>query len=386
VRIAEREQNETGERLSPIERYRSFTRPRVVGLMSGTSADGIDAVLVEISAQEQTLELIRSVSLSYPEALRQRLFALFEDRASVREAARMNVLIGELFAQAALRVIGSERVDLIASHGQTVAHLPNELPPSTLQLGEPAIIAARTGCVTVADFRPADMALGGQAAPLVPFFDAWLLGRGEVDRVAVNIGGMANLTWLPRQGDVLGWDTGPGNVLIDALAEIFTGQPMDPGGSLAATGNVLEPLLEELLRNPYFSQTGPKSTGREAFGRDLARSLSERGSAADLLRTAAALTAESLSRSIATVARGPLEVVVAGGGCYNLTLMAELKSRLGQARIRSFEEFGLPAQAREGAAFAVLGHETMWGRSGSLPSVTGAKRPAVLGKIVLPPL
>lgn len=415
--------------MSPVERYRSLKHPRVVGLMSGTSADGIDAVLVEIDRDAQRLTVLRQSSLDYTAELRQRLFALFEDRASVRELARMNVILGEEFARAALQVLDGESADLIASHGQTVAHLPGEFPPATLQVGEPAVIAARTGCLTVADFRPADLALGGQGAPLVPFFDAWLLGRhAEVDRVTINIGGMANLSWIPADGGpVLGWDTGPGNVLVDALAEIFTGQAMDPEGQLAARGQVLEPMLDRLLAHSYFHQTGPKSTGREAFGRELAASLastgqplegtlrfapvssgpalqgatlsgelarsdtasslSQRDAAPDLLRTAVALTAESLARSLATVVRGPFEAVVGGGGVRNPVMMEELRvrlGRLGMTALRTFDEFGVPASARECAAFAVMGHETVWGRPSALPSVTGASRPAVLGKLCFP--
>jgi anhydro-N-acetylmuramic acid kinase len=364
-----------------IAHYRSLATSRVVGLISGTSADAIEAVLVEITGA--SLRFLRQKSIEYDPHLRKRVFALMEDRASVREAARVNVLLGEAFAQAALQVLQGESADLIASHGQTVVHLPSD--HVTLQLAEPAVIAARTNTLTVADFRPADVALGGQGAPLVPFFDAWLLGRGKV---ALNLGGMANVSWIPPEGDVLGWDTGPGNVLSDAMAELFYDQPMDRDGALAAQGMVVPALLDELLQHPYFAQTGPKSTGREEFGRELAASLRHRDTPVNLLRTALALTAETIARSLAPVVRGPFEVVVGGGGLRNHTLAAELRQRLeplGMTALRSFDEFGVPAAGREAAAFAVMGHETIWGRPGVYASVTGAGRSAVLGKIVFPP-
>ena len=250
-----------------IRAYRKLSAPRVVGLISGTSADAIDAALVEIHPDR--MQLLRFHAHPYPVEVRQQLFELFEDRASVRQAARMHFVLGELFAEAALEVMAGEPVDLIASHGQTVAHLPYEQPPSTFQLGEPSILAERTRTLTVSDFRPADLVLGGQGAPLVPFFDAWLLRHPERTRVALNLGGMANLSWIPSQGPVRGWDTGPANVVLDALAERFLGSSVDLEGRFAAQGQVRQDLLEEMLRHPYFQEApGPRSTGREVFGRD----------------------------------------------------------------------------------------------------------------------
>lgn len=357
----------------------------MVGLISGTSADGIDAALVQFRGGR--LELQRFLTMPFPPEFRSTLFALFEDRLTVRDVARAHVRLGELFADAAEAVLQGEPVDLVASHGQTVAHLPDEKPPVTLQLGEASVLAERLGALVVSDFRPADLVLGGQAAPLVPFFDRYLLHNAAVDRVAVNIGGMGNITWIPRMGEVQGWDTGPGNVLLDALAERFLQQPVDRGGEFAAQGRVIPELLREMLQHPYFTGSGPRSTGREAFGRDWIEPYVDRAAPSDLMRTCCALTAQTLVDSLRPVVAGPWEMIVAGGGYHNATLMAELKARateLGMTALRGFEEFGVSADAREACAFALMGHETMGGRPSALPSVTGASRPAILGRITFP--
>ncbi len=368
---------EPGRVTDLLTRYRSLSTPRVVGLISGTSADGIDAVRVQF--RDGGMQVEEFVTVPYPAEDRERLFALMEDRATVRDAARMHVRLGELFAAAARQVMG-EGVDLVASHGQTVAHLPEAR--ATLQLGEPAVIAELTGCLTVADFRPADMAAGGEAAPLVPFFDAWLLGRNGKDRMALNLGGIANYTWIPKDGPVVGGDTGPANVLMDALCERFLGQPYDDAGKLGAHGKVIPSILQELMAHPYIHRTGPRSTGREEFGREMAARLE--GEPADLVRTAAAFSAESVALGLRRHLRGPVEIVVGGGGCENPTLMAELAARLPEATWRRFDEFGVPAGAREAAAFALMGHETAHGRPSNVPGVTGARGPKVLGKLVYP--
>lgn len=368
-----------------IAPYQSLSAPRIVGMISGTSADAIDAALVQIEGGQ--MRLLRFVSRPYPTEVRELIFALMEDRASVRQAARAHFVLGGLFAEAALEVMAGESVDLIASHGQTVAHLPNESPPSTLQLGEAAVIAERTRTLTVSDFRPADLVLGGQAAPLVPYFDAWLMRSPELDRAAINIGGMANVSWIPRQGDVRGWDSGPGNVVSDALAERFLGQPADFGGKMASTGRVIPEILAEMLQHPYFVASGPKSTGREDFGRDFIDPFLARATPEDLMRTALALTAESLLNSMKAVIQGPFEMVVGGGGYHNPVLMEELRQRastLPMRRLVGFEEFGISADAREACAFALMAHETLHGRPSSVATVTGACRPALLGKVTFP--
>lgn len=368
-----------------ISQYRTLQSARVVGMISGTSADAIDAALVRIQGNQ--MELLRFISRPYPEDVRPLIFALMEDRASVRQLSRAHFLIGELFAQVALEVLQGERADLIGSHGQTVAHLPYETPPSTLQIGEASLIAEATGTLTVSDFRTADMALGGQAAPLVPYFDSWLLRSSQVDRAAINIGGMANVSWVPRLGDVRGWDSGPGNVVSDALAERFLGQPADFGGAMAASGRVIPEILDRMLRHPYFEASGPKSTGREDFGRDFIQPFLDQASPPDLMRTALALTAQSLLNSMKHVIAGPFEMVVGGGGYHNPVLMQELRERaaaLPLQRLVGFEEFGITADAREACAFALMAHETLHGRPSSVASVTGARRAAVLGKLSFP--
>jgi len=371
--------------------YAQRNRWRIVGLMSGTSADAIDAALVQID--ETGMRLLRFLTVPYDADTREAIFRLMEDRAGVRELSRTHVRLGRLFAQAALAVLQGESADLVASHGQTVAHLPGEDPPSTLQIGEPSVIAQRVGAPCVSDFRPADMALGGQAAPLVPAFDAWLLrNQGpKLDRVAINLGGMANCTWVPHDDTrpVEGWDSGPGNVLLDALAEQYCATRCDLDGALASSGAVDLEILGEMLRHPYFHQDGPRSTGRETFGRDFLQPYLGRLQPADLMRTALALTCRSLVESLRPHTLGPaFEAVVGGGGVHNPVLLQDLHGQLsnlpGFQGLRSFADFGIDPDAREACAFAYLGHQTMLGRPGSLPSVTGARRGAVLGRISFP--
>lgn len=364
-----------------LARYRSLEAPRVVGLMSGTSIDAIDAALVEIAPAGVRLLDFRSHPL--PDPVRARLHEVMDDRGTPRELTRLHWLLGELFARAALSVMPA---DLVASHGQTVAHLPDDGEErGTLQIGEGSVIAQRTGCLTVCDFRPADMAAGGQGAPLLPYLDARLLHDGSVDRIALNLGGMANLTWVPARGEVEACDTGPGNALMDALAERAVGAPCDVGGRMAARGSVIPELLDELMAHPFLAKPLPKSTGREEFGRPLADRLWGRASAEDLMRTAAAFTAASVALHVARSLRGPAELFVAGGGVENPVLMAELAARLpSSVAVRRFDDLGIPAQAREAVGFALMGHETALGRPSNVPRATGASRPVVLGKIVYP--
>jgi len=367
--------------------YRALKTPRVVGLMSGTSADAIDAALVEMGPRARLLDF-RSHPL--PEEVRRRLHEVFEDRGSPREILRLHWLLGELFARAALSVMESG-ADLVASHGQTIAHLPEfedfcgEQVRGTFQIGEGAVIARRTGCLTVCDFRPADLAAGGQGAPLVPYADALLFRSPHLDRLALNLGGMANLTWIPSHGEVEACDTGPGNALMDALACQATGQACDRGGVLAARGRVLPELLADLLAHPFLARPAPKSTGREDFGRKLAERLWDRGSPEDLLRTAAAFTAASVMMHVQRFLRGEAEILVGGGGVENPVLMQELRDRMpAGVHLLRMEEVGVPAQAREAMAFAMLGHETAHGRPSNVPRATGASSSVVLGRILMP--
>jgi len=376
----------------------------VIGLMSGTSFDGVDAALVALQGRgtPTKVELLAHDTYPYPVAVR-RLVAEVSVPATgtVDKVCRANVLLGELFAEAAIAVaekagVPLRRIDLIGSHGQTIHHLPEPKPlagrrvAATLQIAEPCVIAERTGVTTVADFRPRDMACGGQGAPLVPYVDYLLFRHRSRGRLALNIGGIANVTHLPprcRPEQVVAFDTGPGNMLLDALTSTLTGgrKKLDRGGAMACRGLVSEPLLRELMRHPYLRKAPPKSTGRETFGAPFAeRLLSQAKGLAreDILATAAAFTADSIHDAAKRFV-GPVdELIASGGGCHNRAVMRRLADAFDPAPVRTTNDFGIPLDAKEAVAFAILAHETMAGRPGNLPSATGAQRPVVLGKIV----
>ncbi|HZP82051.1 MAG TPA: anhydro-N-acetylmuramic acid kinase [Chthonomonadaceae bacterium] len=384
---------------------------RIIGLMSGTSADGIDAALVEIAGGPRRFRwaLRAFVCVPWEAGERAAILEACRSDAPIQTIVALNYRLGEAFAaaaEAAAQAAGvpMKQVDAIASHGQTVWHQPTPFDIAgtgaigTLQIGEPAVIAARTGCVVVADFRAADMALGGQGAPLVPFADYALFASKRETRVVQNLGGIANVTFLPAGGtlaDVRAFDTGPGNMLLDALTRRVTNgaQSYDANGDLAARGTVCLPLLAEFLAHPYFAVPPPKSTGREMFGEAFAerfyRAARRRKCAAeDTLATATALTAETISRAYHDwlLPHGPIQtVILGGGGVHNRTLVRLLSERLAPARLTTHAAFGLPDDAKEAVAFALLAYETLHGRPSNVPSATGARGPAVLGKIVLPP-
>jgi len=375
--------------------------------MSGTSFDGVDAALVAIRGRglATRVELLAFHTMAYPAAVR-RLVAEVSAPPSgtVDRVCQANVVLGELIAEAAMAVaeqagVPLGRIDLIGSHGQTIHHLPEPTAvagrrvASTLQIAEPSVIAERTGATTVADFRPRDMACGGQGAPLVPYVDYLLFRHRARGRLVLNIGGIANVTYLPprcRAADVVAFDTGPGNMLLDALTARLTGgrRRFDRGGAMASRGAVSKPLLRGLLRHPYLRREPPKSTGRETFGAAFAHQVLARAkglSPPDILATAAAFTADSIHGAAERFVRplGPLdEVIASGGGCHNRAVMARLADRLDPVPVHTSGDLGLPVDAKEAVAFAILAHETMAGRPGSLPSATGARRAAVLGKIV----
>jgi anhydro-N-acetylmuramic acid kinase len=372
----------------------------VVGLMSGTSVDGIDAAVVDVSEQDDALQLrlLGYVESQIDEQLRQRIHALFSpEQSRIDEVCEINVLLGEAFASAAalaIRQVGVQ-ADLVASHGQTVWH---QVAPghtrSTLQLAEPSVIAERLGVTTIADFRPRDIAAGGQGAPLASWGDAMLFGDEQLSRAVQNIGGIGNVTWVPPGGQweaMLAFDTGPGNVLIDHAAWRLSGgmQRFDVDGALAATGRVDDSLLAELLDHPYFPAQPPKSTGRELFGAQLVdpfidRCLHQRGlRTSDILATLTAFTAHSIADQYRRFLPGrPDEVVVGGGGSRNPVLMGLLSELLDPAQIRLHEEFGLPSLAREAVYFALMGYEALHGRPNTVPSCTGANHAVVMGKLV----
>jgi anhydro-N-acetylmuramic acid kinase len=379
-------------------------RRRIVGLMSGTSADGVDAALVEVegSGVGTKARLIAFECLPYPPALRADVLALCDATTGrVDQVCRMNALLGEWFSEAARRVVrkaGLEMadVDLIGSHGQTIHHLPEPTQMhgyavrSTLQVGDPCVIAERTGVATVGDFRVRDVAAGGQGAPLVPLVD-YLLYRSETaGRAMLNVGGIANATILPAAcglEDVYAFDLGPGNMVIDRLMDRITGgrASYDEGGQVAGTGRVHPGLLSELMTHPFFSLPPPKSTGREDFGAAYADAFLARArdwglSDADAVATATAFTAQAVADGLRRFVREPVqEVIVSGGGARNETLMSLLRARL--RGVRGIEEVGGSTEAKEALAFAVLANETLAGGPGNVPRVTGASHPAVLGKI-----
>ena len=391
---------------------RQSTGRLAVGLMSGTSMDGVDAALVRIagSPDHPRLRVLAFVNVPYARWLRQKLLDVAGGGSTdTGEVGRLNFLLGDVFAEAALRVCRRARVDparlaFIGSHGQTIFH---HRPPSgglrrrvlnsgaTLQIAEPAVITERTGVPVVADFRTADIAAGGQGAPLVPMVDYLLLRDARKGTVALNLGGIANVTVIPPGAgsrDVLGFDTGPGNMVIDALVRHATKgrKSYDAGGRLAANGRVLEPLLAETLRLPFFRQRPPKSAGREQFGeRFVIRHFlrQRRARVQDLLRTATELTARTVADALERFALRRVTIhrlIVSGGGVHNRLLVRRLGELLPSLEIRRSDEYGLPADAKEAIAFALLADRTLRGLPGNLPSVTGARRPVVLGKITRP--
>ncbi len=377
---------------------------RVIGLMSGTSADGVDAALVEVGDEEAGVRLIAFTGLPYPPELRREILDISEAGCgAVDRICRLHAVLGEWFARAAFNVCreagtAMSGVDLIGSHGQTVHHLPaacsafGVVTRSTLQIADPCVIAERTGVTTVADFRARDLAAGGQGAPLVPLVDYLLFRSRREGRVLLNIGGISNVTVLPAgcgPDDVLAFDTGPGNMLLDALAEDITGgrQAYDADGSIAASGDVSDTLLGEMMRHPFLRVAPPKSTGREAFGAAMVRDiLSRRGRLRDedLIATATAFTARSIADALKrfVLPVSPIRrLAVSGGGGRNPVLMKMLHAVLPDLDICHSDALGVPRDAKEAIAFAVLANATVEGRPGNLPAATGASGPVVLGVV-----
>jgi anhydro-N-acetylmuramic acid kinase len=375
----------------------------VIGLMSGTSADGIDAAVVRLDGTPPSLtwEVLGHTHRSFTPELRAELFACFHpDSSSVDRLCRLNFALGQAFAATALDAASDaglkmDKIDLIGSHGQTLWHEPPMAGQlgSTLQLGEPTVIAEITGVPVVSNFRTRDMAVGGQGAPLVPLADWLLLSHPTKIRAAQNIGGIANITYLPAttasKKDVMAFDTGPGNMLIDEVARLATNSAWeyDHDGELAAQGHINENLLAEWLSEPYFQQKPPRTAGRELFGTQLAieywNQAIQRGlSPNDIVATITALTVRSIEHAYRTfLPTFPDEVIVSGGGARNNTLMTMLKERLTPAIVTTSDEYGLGIESKEAVAFAVLAYETWHKRPGNIPTATGASRAVVLGSI-----
>ena len=380
---------------------------KAIGLISGTSADGIDAALVEIPRRfpGKPLQLLRFSTYPYPPGLQARLFRLTES-GTTKELCHLNFYLGELFAKAANKITKAAgfrmpEIDLIGSHGQTVYHQAyprkesGRMIRSTLQIGEPSIIAERTGVTTVADFRPRDIAAGGVGAPLTPRLHYGLFHDRWCSRLIVNIGGISNLTWLPAGEGIektLAFDTGPGNMLIDGIVQHQThGRScMDHRGRLARKGKVHDKLLAELLRDPFIRRKPPKTTGREVFGAQRVLRITKKAKVykipmRDLIATVTALTARTIAegyrRFISPIGIAD-EMIIGGGGIKNPVLMRYVAEAVTPIPVRIFEDFGFSSKAVEAIAFAFLAYETVSGVSNNLPSVTGAKKAVLMGKII----
>ena len=398
-----------------LEEIRNKPLRRVVGLMSGTSVDGIDAALVEIGGSDQAPEvrLLAFEDRPWPEGVREQIFPLFRpETATVDKIGYMNFLMGEIYAQAVVSVVEKAGltladIDLIGSHGQTIWHAPEPCDKDgfpvvfTVQIGEGSVIAARTGVPTVSDFRVADLAVGGQGAPLVPFSEYLLYRRSGKTILLQNIGGIGNMTVLP--GDegpeaVYAFDTGPGNMIIDAVVSALTGgeKTYDAGSAMAAQGKVDQNLLAVLQQDPYYTMPLPKTTGRERFGLQYVGKILDYGrehslSDADLLATVTDLTAWSITDAYGRYVlprRQATELVVGGGGSFNATLLGFLRERFAPygVKVLTQEDLGWSSDAKEAVAFAIMADRCVREKPNVLPSVTGARAAAIMGKISLPPV
>ena len=390
-------------KLATLQKKRSKL---IVGLISGTSADGIDAALVRVNGGGTSTRVAQIAldSYQYPPELRTLILGnSLPGTGSVDLICELNVLVAHFFADAVKKIARKARValpeiDLIGSHGQTVHHLPvpkksfGKLIRSGLQIGDPSTIAKLTGIVTVGDFRMGDMAVGGQGAPLVPYFDYVALRSRTKNRIVLNLGGIANFTALPKKctsTDVVAFDTGPSNMVIDALMMKFYGRKYDTGGEVAMKGKIIPELLANLMTMPYFAMRPPKSTGRELFGAMvLPGILAYEGKTVteDLIATVTRWTTFSVfdqyKRFVVKKMKAD-EVIVSGGGAHNQAIMRALEEYFKPAPVKRLESLGFSADAKEAICFAILANETISERPSNVPSVTGAKRPVVMGKICL---
>lgn len=392
-----------GVTMNSINRICNKDIKTAVGLMSGTSLDGVDAALLEIkgSGFETSINLLGFDTVPYSKEVKKKILNLCSpETGRVDDICTMNVYLGELMADAALHIIkkcgkNPVDVDFISSHGQTIYHMPKM--HSTLQIGELAVIAAKTGCVTIGDFRPSDMANGGQGAPLVPFVDYLLFRDEKIGRILLNIGGISNISVIGRNAnpeDIIAFDTGPGNMLVDAIVRIGTDDKLsfDDGGNMAKKGKVNKEWLDELLRNDdYIDIKPPKSTGRERYTMNVAKKLWSYGiskgmSLYDIAATVTAYTACAIAYNIKKFV-DPIyetdEIIVGGGGVHNSEMMNMLQSNVKQ-KVLPVDNFNMSSDAKEAIAFAILGNEFLNENYNNLPSATGAKRKVVMGKLVLP--
>ena len=359
--------------------------------MSGTSLDGIDVAVVEIARRRIQPLLFKTIP--YPKGVREALLSVSSGMTHTAVIARLHFLLGELYAEAirqtCRRRIPLKSIDLIGMHGQTIFHEGSPVEylghriASTFQIGDPALVAERTGIRTISNFRERDIAAGGRGAPLVPFVDQLLFRHRTKTRVALNIGGIANLSVIHPKKPTIAFDTGPGNMVIDALVRKLTnGKAMhDNNGRIARNAQVHSKMLDGMLRDPYFKLAPPKTAGREQFGQDFATGLIATGvPLEDLIATATEFTVRSIAVAIATYAPPESEVVASGGGIHNTFLMERLRALLPAASLTTSADFGIDPDAKEAIAFAALAHEFVQQRPANLPSATGARRPVLLGR------
>ncbi|MCL2406229.1 MAG: anhydro-N-acetylmuramic acid kinase [Defluviitaleaceae bacterium] len=391
--------------LERLQRLSAKDEKYVIGLMSGTSVDGIDAALVKISGNytSTVVDEIAFETYPYPKGIREQIFRLFDaGTSSSADICHMNFLLGELFGLAAINITKKagfdiHRVDLIGSHGQTIYHIPEPICThypikSTLQIGESAVIAHNSGVLTVSDFRVADMAAGGVGAPLVPYTE-FLLYAGSGESIALqNIGGIGNITAIQQDAgpsNIIAFDTGPGNMIIDYLVNKIYNRSYDINGEIAAQGTVCPQTLAHLMNDKFIKKAPPKATGREYFGKAFSEDFyalckSSNLQDADIIATATAFTAQSISFSIKQFIPFCIkQLIVGGGGAYNHTLMQMLSRSLPTVSVTTHENMGKNSNAKEAVAFAILANETICGNTGNLPSVTGASCGKILGKISL---
>ena len=392
-----------------FEKINGVASHHALGLMSGTSADGLDIAWVKIEPRDPAPEftLLDFTIREYAAEIKQKILSVAApDGGSVEDVCRLNFFLGHLFSGLILdylqeKNISAGEIDFIGSHGQTICHLPEKIEEngifyaSTLQVADPSVIANQTGILTVGDFRIADMALGGQGAPLVPFFDALYFHHPQRNRIVLNIGGIANITYVPAElsfEEVVAFDTGPGNVIIDSLARRYFKQPFDKDGEIAKSGSVHRELLTVLLQDGYFSKEPPKSTGREKFAGPFLQQIysfieNEKIAPADLIATATELTARTIYDACVNLLHHSEkidELIISGGGVENPVLMTALAKYFSPVKNVRSDELGLLSEAKEATCFAMMACQTLLSRPANLPSVTGASRQTILGKICLP--
>lgn len=360
-------------------------RKIALGLMSGTSADGLTVCAVQI----RPFKVLHFKNYAYPAALQQRLLTAFSLRAA--ELSALHFELGYLYAKTVCKFLkdfslSAREIEVIGSHGQTVYHGPHDKTPNTLQIGEPSFLSARIGCPVVSDFRPMDIALGGEGAPLIPFFDEYFWGKKSA-KILLNVGGISNFSVVGKKVKTLGFDVGPGNTLIDLACQTFFKKPFDKNGTLAAKGIPDKELVARLLTQPYFSQKPPKSLDKNAFGEVYLKKyfLNDFKKPHDLLATLTWFTAAAVAKAIADFAppAHQKEVIVSGGGCYNKTLLVYLQTLLPQIKVTTSLSYGIDPQAKESAAFALFAWLALHRKINHCAAATGAKRAAVLGKITL---